>query len=127
MASKIVTQGARQVKPILSLDLAEAQRRVRNLYKAWYRQIPFIVLHYDIPVSEDQGKQKLREMFEKHKHMKDIRAIDMLVVKGQMELVETVNIWKQKNHVMAYFKDTVNPRPEDFMSKFLEGQVWNKL
>lgn len=32
----------RQVKPILSTDREEARKRVLNLYKAWYRQIPYI-------------------------------------------------------------------------------------
>ena len=37
------TRGAvRQVKPLLSLDHAEAKRRVLNLYRAWYRQVPYI-------------------------------------------------------------------------------------
>lgn len=39
-----------------------------------------------------------------------------------MELKETVNIWKQKGHVMSYFKDTWEPKPTDFMSKFLSGK-----
>lgn len=38
-----------------------------------------------------------------------------------MELKEVVNIWKQKGHIMTYFKDTVEPKPSDFMSKFLNG------
>lgn len=43
MASKLVRLvGPRQVKPILSVDNTEARRRVLNLYKAWYRQIPSI-------------------------------------------------------------------------------------
>ena len=42
MASARLVQGVRQVKPILSLDRTEARRRVLNLYKAWYRQIPYI-------------------------------------------------------------------------------------
>lgn len=31
---------ARAVKPILSRDVDEAKRRVRELYRAWYREVP---------------------------------------------------------------------------------------
>lgn len=36
----------KEVKPILSVDHEEARKRVLNLYKAWYRQIPYIGLYY---------------------------------------------------------------------------------
>ncbi|KAK2192404.1 hypothetical protein NP493_30g04028 [Ridgeia piscesae] len=125
MASRLIrqSQGATKiVKQILSTDKAEARRRVLNLYKAWYRQIPYVVLNYEIPgVTVKDGRVKLREMFMKNKHVTDLRAIDFLVIRGQMELVETVNIWKQKNHIMTWFKDTWNPKPADFLSKFYEG------
>lgn len=39
-----------------------------------------------------------------------------------MELKETAAQWKQAGHVMAYWKDTVNKKPTDFLSKFLEGK-----
>ncbi|CAG5118139.1 unnamed protein product [Candidula unifasciata] len=121
-AKKLVEQGLKHVKPILSVDRTEARRRVLNLYKAWYRQIPYTVKDFYIPITIEQGRAKVREMFLKNKHVTDIRIIDMLVIKGQMELVETANLWKQPNHVMMYFKDTVKPKPTDFLSKFYEGQ-----
>lgn len=31
-----------QVRPILSVDKEEARRRVFNLYKAWYRHLPYV-------------------------------------------------------------------------------------
>lgn len=34
----------KQVKPILSLDKEEARKRVLHLYKAWFRQLPYIGL-----------------------------------------------------------------------------------
>ena len=45
---------------------------------------------------------------------------------GQMELKETSNIWKQRNHVMINFQDTTNPKPSDFLSRFYEGYNWEK-
>lgn len=32
----------KEVKPILSLNKDEARKRVLNLYKAWYRQLPYV-------------------------------------------------------------------------------------
>ncbi|GAB0086084.1 NADH dehydrogenase [Sergentomyia squamirostris] len=117
-----VVRALKQVRPILSVDKIEARRRVFNLYRAWYRQIPYVVMDYDIPKSVEQCREKLREEFMKHKDVSDIRVIDMLVIKGQMELKETVEIWKQKGHIMRYFKETYEPKPTDFLSKFLSGQ-----
>lgn len=37
-----VKRTIQQVRPILSIDKEEARKRVLNLYKAWYRQIPYI-------------------------------------------------------------------------------------
>lgn len=38
-----------------------------------------------------------------------------------MELKETVNVWKQKWHIMNYFKDAQELKPTDFLSKFFQG------
>lgn len=124
MASRRIMPAVQgQVKPILSLDKAEAHRRVINLYRAWYRQIPYI-LHENhlLPVNEKQCKDKLREMFYANRNVKDIRVIDMLVIKGQMELNECVMKWKQECHMMNWFRETHNPKPKDFISKFLAGK-----
>jgi len=123
MASRAVQSSVRQVKPLISTNNREARGRVMALYKAWYRQAPYIVLEYNIPRTVEQCRAKLREKFEENRHLKDIRVIDALVIKGQMELKETVHIWKQKHHLMShYFKETVDTKPKDFMSKFLSGQ-----
>ncbi|RZC34936.1 Complex1 LYR 1 domain containing protein [Asbolus verrucosus] len=121
MSFQITRACTKQVRPILSTDHHEARRRVLNLYKAWYRQLPYVVKQYDIPKSVECLKKKLRQEFRKNDHLKDIRIIDMLVIKAQMELNETVNFWKQKDSFMSYFKDTVEPKPIDFLSKFFVG------
>lgn len=38
-------------------------------------------MDYDIPKSESQCREKLKEEFLKHKNVTDIRVIDMLVIK----------------------------------------------
>ncbi|XP_076232264.1 NADH dehydrogenase (ubiquinone) B14 subunit [Calliopsis andreniformis] len=116
-----VKAAVKRVKPILSLNPSDARRRVIALYKSWYRQIPFIVLGYDIPKSEFQCRKKLREEFMRHANVTDLRVIDLLVVKGQMELQEVAMMWKPKGNLMNYWKETVEPKPKDFLSKFLTG------
>ncbi|XP_033353561.1 NADH dehydrogenase [ubiquinone] 1 alpha subcomplex subunit 6 [Bombus vosnesenskii] len=111
----------RQVKPILSLSPIDAHRRVITLYKTWYRQIPFILSNYDVPVTKEDCILKLREEFKRHANVKDIRVIDMLLIKGQMELQETCAQWKPAAILMNYWKVTQEPKPKDFLSKFISG------
>ena len=63
------------------MDANESRLRVLSLYKAWYRQIPFMVEEYDIPINEAQAKAKLREKFVQNSNIKDVRVIDMMVIK----------------------------------------------
>ena len=80
-----IIKGARPalkaLRPVLSTSNEEARKRVLNLYKLWHRQIPYVVNDYDIPMTVKQGHAKVRSEFVKNKHLTDMRAIDVLVIK----------------------------------------------
>merc|ERR1719482_472 len=86
----------RQVKPLISADAGDARIRVLSLYKAWYRHIPFMVKDFDLPRSENQCREVLRSTFKKNAGIRDTRLIDMYVIKGQQDLKEVVEHWKQQ-------------------------------
>merc|ERR1712029_108259 len=119
-AGQVVT---RQVKPLLSLDKDEARVRVLALYRAWYRQLPIMFKDWDMNVTEKMLKDRLKEEFMKHAHIKDIKVIDMKVIQGQQELQECANRWQEPCVFMSkWFKEQhIDERPKDFMSKFLHG------
>lgn len=46
---------------------------------------------------------------------------ETFLLQGQQDLNEMKNNWMQVSHLMKYFKDTHNPKSNDFMSKFFDG------
>merc|ERR1712165_120919 len=122
MASGKAVQITRQVKPLLSLDNNEAKLRVISLYKAWWRQIPTMLSQMPMPVTQQECQNMLHQQFMKHKDVKDTRIIDMLVVKGQNDLKEVVEMWAMPTHVLSkYWKESHREKPKDFLGKFLAG------
>jgi NADH dehydrogenase (ubiquinone) 1 alpha subcomplex subunit 6 len=93
------------------------------LHHSWkLNKFVFILVEkLNVNKTEDQCKEKLKEVFVKNKEVGDVRVIDMLVIKGQMELKEITMQWKQKCHIMNYWQETVEPKPQDFLSKFTSG------
>ncbi|XP_061728239.1 NADH dehydrogenase [ubiquinone] 1 alpha subcomplex subunit 6-like [Cydia pomonella] len=121
MAQKSYQAAFKRVRPLMSTDCFEARRRVISLYKAVYRYIPWIVKYYDIPKNENDVRLKVRELFYKNACVTDVRVIDLLVIKGWMEFMELRHNWQMKGRLFAYWNPTIEPKPCDFLNKFLAG------
>ncbi len=112
------------VRTIPSTTVEEARRRVLTLYREWLREASKSAekLYLDIPVSA--VRRQIRMEFEKNRNVKDLGLINVLLMKGTMELVETASIWKQKTHVLKYFEDQKradrHALQRNFLFKFLE-------
>ncbi|ORZ01608.1 hypothetical protein BCR43DRAFT_487208 [Syncephalastrum racemosum] len=109
---------------VTSKSGAEATSRALSLYRKWQKSVPEIQkLHeLDIPVSVIRAK--VREEFEKNRHVTELEVRDILLAKGQMEYQETMNVWKQTTHIYRYFyEEEAPPKPTTFLDKFYEGRT----
>lgn len=78
---------------------------------------PDIVALYSLDVPTSTVKSRIRFEFLKNIQEKDTRIVDRLLFQGRLEFEETMNQWKQKNHVMNYF-DQAAPKQKSFMDDF---------
>ncbi|KAL4071574.1 hypothetical protein V8B97DRAFT_2007056 [Scleroderma yunnanense] len=111
----------------ISSSPSEARIRVIDLYRAWVRAAPEIVELYALPVTPAYVRHCIRQKFEANRHVTDQRAIEVLILKGRQELQETVNCWKQPDHVLGLLLKQ-NERPQrSFLQKFYEGRDENAV
>jgi len=108
-------------------------------------QGPEIQQMYSLNMPVSKIRTKVRQEFEKHRYVNQLRAVDVLLMQSQMEFQvrpckqkenmpgrtrmlipagqETLNYWKQLTHIMKYFRqeeDETARLPRNFISGFLE-------
>ncbi|KFY30068.1 hypothetical protein V493_02151 [Pseudogymnoascus sp. VKM F-4281 (FW-2241)] len=108
-----------------SVNWNDAQRRVAKSYREWIRSAPEIQTMYSLNISVGELRTKMREQFERHRYVKQLPVVDMLLFQSHAEYQETLNYWKQLPHILKYFRAEEDPTahlPKDFMSGFLEGR-----
>ncbi len=104
---------------------------------------------YSLNMPVSKIRTKLRSEYEKHRYVNQLNVVDVLLFQGHSEfqvsaskclqeevlarvkidadlrvhLQETLNYWKQLEHVMKYFRQEEDPTaklPNNFISGFLE-------
>lgn len=108
---------------VSSTSAAEATKRALALYRSFQKSVPEIQKLYELDLPESALRAKIREEFEKYRHVTDLQVRDVLLAKGQMEYQETMNLWKQQTHVYRYFaEEEAAPKPVTFLDKFFDGR-----
>jgi NADH dehydrogenase (ubiquinone) 1 alpha subcomplex subunit 6 len=106
---------------LISKNFDEARRNALRLYRQCLRAIPSVIRQYKLELRPHQIKYSLRQQFLQNKNLREPAIIDILVFKGQMELEETVNLWKTKAHVLHLFKTKSeveqNPKIKEILDK----------
>ncbi|KAL7411635.1 NADH dehydrogenase, alpha subcomplex, subunit 6 [Mrakia frigida] len=106
-----------------SVSPQDAAARVRTLYRDFYRAAPMVIDTYPLDMDVYDLRAKIREGFERNKHVTDTNVIDILLHKGRQEFQEAINVWKQPVHIQAWFRDSENEaKPVTFLDKFLAGR-----
>lgn len=62
-----------------------------------------MIVKYPLDIPSSLGRARVRAEFEKTRFIQDLPVLNVLIIKGTMELIEAHNKWKQKTHLMRYF------------------------
>eukprot|EP01099_Mayorella_cantabrigiensis_P003052 TRINITY_DN238_c0_g1_i1.p1 TRINITY_DN238_c0_g1~~TRINITY_DN238_c0_g1_i1.p1 ORF type:complete len:164 (-),score=44.37 TRINITY_DN238_c0_g1_i1:202-693(-) len=65
---------------------------------------PKMIRSYNLRTTAPHIRAILREEFDKHMHIRERKVIDLLVYKGENELMETKEMWKTYSHVAEFFE-----------------------
>ncbi|KAJ7058007.1 NdufA6 NADH-ubiquinone oxidoreductase 14.8 kDa subunit [Mycena amicta] len=105
-----------------STSPADARARVIQMYRDWYRAAPEVVNQYYLDASPTQLRHAIRLRFEANRSLTDVRAIDVLLLKSRQEYQETMNMWKQPDHIYGIMLQPKERPSRTFLQKFYEGR-----
>lgn len=87
------------------------------------RQAPEVQTMYSLNMPVSTLRTKIRQEFERHRYVNQIKTVDVLLFNSHQEFQETLNYWKQLSHVLKYFRTEEDPKarlPANFINGFLE-------
>jgi len=108
-----------------SVNWSDAKRRVIHSYRDWLRSAPEIQTMYSLNLPVSTLRTKMRQEFERHRYVNQLKTVDVLLFNSHQEFQETLNFWKQLSHVLKYFRAEEEPKARlqtNFINGFLEGR-----
>lgn len=106
---------------------AKASSPAVTLYRYITKQVPRVLTLYDVSMEPVEARMAIQALFRQNADVKDPRIVDMLITKANMELEETLMLWKQKVHLMTLIEQGQNLRAkpkktdEESLAKFYAG------
>eukprot|EP00871_Galdieria_phlegrea_P001588 jgi/Galph1/242/GphlegSOOS_G4999.1 len=88
----------------LSTSDEEARKRVLQLYRYALKSIKDMRKHYRLTETKQEIAACIRDLFEKHREVKDRKLIDRLVFKGRQDIDEVYAQWKGRHQVLNYLR-----------------------
>ncbi|KJH47037.1 complex 1 protein [Dictyocaulus viviparus] len=118
------TNALRHVTPVQSINKEQAKSSVLQVYKELQRITPKFWWDFgmhDMPLGV--FRSVLKQQFMKNAHITDVRIIDRLVSETKQHMYSIEYGFYNPDHVRNYlFRENVEAKPKDFLSKFLSGQ-----
>ncbi|KRY49516.1 Sec1 family domain-containing protein 1, partial [Trichinella britovi] len=116
----------KQIKPIVSRNPEEARKRVLRVYKDWMKFVPTLNFLYQLHLREDVLRDAIKRQFVRNAEIRDIRVVDILTNKAEVELKNLKEAWTPGNVLLnTLFEDHVEKKPTDFLSPFFPSYFSN--
>ena len=93
----------------------QLSKRCVSLWRRISREVPRVLIMYDVEGFSPASARALllKNHFRIHSGVTDPRVKEVLLGKGEQELQETLEQWKQKSHLMETLKEVEAP-PEPY-------------
>ena len=66
----------------------------------------------------------MRQKFDQFQYATDPRQVDVMLLKSRQDYQETMNCWKQTDHVLGILLEQPDRKPRTFLQKFYEGALF---